>query len=114
MVWAVAILVAGSFLALFGGVIGLAALGIHQEDVLGPTIIVGSIAIVVVAALLIRFLSKLAALPERGESRSERRRAKQALAPRQISASPDYIPSVTEHTTRVFDPSERKEPDSRG
>ena len=114
MVWAVAVLVAGSFSALFGGVIAMAALGIHQAEVLGPTILMGTLGIVVVAALLIRFLSKLAALPESTESRSEKRRAKQNLAQRQISASPDYIPSVTEHTTRVFDPSERKEPDTRG
>ena len=114
MVWAVAAMTAAGFAILFGAVIALAALGVRESDILGPIAILGSFSIVVVSALLVRFLSKVAGLPDRKETRREKRRAAADYGPRQIPASPDYIPSVTEHTTRVFDPAERKEPTTRG
>jgi hypothetical protein len=115
MVWAVALVMVCGFATLFGAVIALAALGVREADLLGPMAVFGSIGIVAVCALLVRFLSKLAGLPERKESRREKRLASPDYGPRQIPASPDYIPSVTEHTTRTFDnPSERKETNSRG
>jgi hypothetical protein len=114
MVWAVAMMTATGFATLFGAVIALAALGVREADLLGPITIFGSLSIVAVAALLVRFLSRVAGLPDRKEARREKRRAGPDYGPSQIPAAPDYIPSVTEHTTHVFDPSERKEPNSRG
>ena len=114
MVWAVALVMVCGFATLFGAVIALAALGVREADLLGPIAVFGSLGIVAVCALLVRFLSKLAALPERKESRREKRRVAGDSGPRQIPAAPDYIPSVTEHTTRVFDTAERKEPNPRG
>src|SRR5215467_3263946 len=60
MVWAVALTTAVGFAMLFGAVIALAALGVRESDILGPIAILGSFSVVAVAALLVRFLSRVA------------------------------------------------------
>ena len=70
----------------------------------------GSLSFVGVLAVLVYMLLRLAgAAPgAAGKSRSKPKRRRDAAAPPQIEAPPATLSSVTEHTTRTFEPRKRE------
>jgi len=104
-IWAVAVMTFLCFGTLFGSVIALAGMGVRSEDVLAPIAILGSLSIVGICALMIRMVSRVAAIA--GPAVNQPSGGKQAVrgphGQAQIPPQPGYIPSVTENTTRSFD-----------
>jgi hypothetical protein len=115
MVWAIAALGVFGLGMIFGGTIGLAAVGVRATDVLGPIAVFSSFSLFGVLVFLIRMVSKLAQMPVQGEPAPvvRRRAAPRENVPQQIQAPPDMYSSVTEHTTHVFDPVQRKDTNPR-
>jgi hypothetical protein len=111
MIWAIAALGVVGLGIILGGTIGLAAVGVRLPEILGPLAIVGSLSLFGICALLIRLVSRLAHLPAQPDvvSPVRRRPPLKEHAPQQIGAPPDMYSSVTEHTTHVFDPTQRKD-----
>jgi hypothetical protein len=106
MFWAVAVLVLGGMSALFGGMVALAAVHVHMDAL----IILGSLAsvtIFLIAALLIWQLARVVSIAKQAAPAQPQGRGPYPQgdynAP-QIAAPPAVMPSVTEHTTRNFEP----------
>ena len=70
----------------------------------------GSLSFVGVLAVLVYMLLRLAGAGPgtTGKSRSKTKRRRDAVAPPQIEAPPATLNSVTEHTTRTFEPRRRE------
>jgi hypothetical protein len=123
MAFAITIITLGGFGILFGTVIG--ALGILTDGPNGahtsprelipivvPMIVFGTATLALVDFMLIKLFSRLMNLPaepvrpskQKAVSASGYRSSHNTLPPQQISAPPISMPSVTEHTTRNFDP----------
>jgi hypothetical protein len=103
MFWAVALFGLGSIFALVGGIIALAALR-AGEDVIIPTALFGSGAIITIAALLIRQISRYMGTYREVVEPAQPRAVNAAPQRPQIESPPRPVSSVTEHTTRNFDP----------
>ncbi len=111
MFWAIALFGLGSISVLLGTMIALAAMR-ASDDVTVPTVIFGTASIIIIAWLLIRQLGRYINLSQ-GIIEPEKRGKshKQAAEPYpqipyqspQLDAPPRAV-SVTEHTTRNFDP----------
>jgi hypothetical protein len=102
--WAVAIFGLVPLVVLFGISIPLTALH-ASKDVVVPLYIFGPTAIVVIAAMMIRQISRLIRLLEReSEARPMGVSLPEATQHPQIAAPPPSFRSVTEHTTRNFEP----------
>jgi hypothetical protein len=111
MFWAVAVFGLGSLAILFGTALPMVLAGI---DVI-PVVTVGAGAAVVIAALLVRQLSRLITMMQGYSTSPSPRsipRASTSQTP-QLVAPLAGISSVTEHTTRNFDPASLKEPNIR-
>ncbi|MGH9763665.1 MAG: hypothetical protein ACREAC_22770 [Blastocatellia bacterium] len=102
--WAVALTAIACFGILFGGIISLAGIGIRDESVFVPIAACGSLSIFGVVALMLRFISRFASAagPSYKYQGRLRRESVQPPAQPQLGPPADYIPSVTEHTTRIF------------
>jgi hypothetical protein len=108
MFWAVAVFGLVSITMLIGAMIPLAIVG-ARDDIVIPTMFFGAASIVTIAVLLIRQLARLVDLA-RGEA--NRPTVKDKLAnrysqphpPAQLPAQPRSYSSVTENTTRNFEP----------
>jgi hypothetical protein len=107
MFWAVAVFGFLSIGMLVSAMIVFGVVG-AREEVIMPTMIFGSAAIITIAVMLIKQLSKLVDLA-RGETRrptiKERipDRYSQPQPPAQLPAKPRSFSSVTENTTRNFE-----------
>ena len=114
MFWAVAVFGLGSLAILFGTAIPMVVLGAGQQVII-PIVALGSGAIIGIAALLIRQLSRLISLMENSVSNSAQRSfARASVQERpEIAAPPQAVSSVTEHTTRNFDPASYRETEVR-
>jgi len=104
-VWAIAIMAFLCFGALCGSILGLAAMGVRDGDTLGPIGVVGAIGIVAISALMIRMVSRAAgtAVPVAMQQAANKQAIRSPNSQAQIPAHQEYIPSVTENTTRSFD-----------
>ncbi|MEW6211212.1 MAG: hypothetical protein AB1631_22795 [Acidobacteriota bacterium] len=98
--WAIAAFGMGSIFSLMGAVIALAALG-ADEKAIAATAFFGSAGIAVIVGLFLRYASQYMKLTQKAEP--ARRKAIDKSPPLQID-SPPRAASVTEHTTRNFDP----------
>lgn len=104
MFWAIAMFGFGSLSVLLGSIIALAAIG-ADEDAIIPATIMGTGAIIAIAWLLIRQLSRLINLYQSHTETSPQKSVNQARDTYpQLEAPPRHVSSVTEHTTRNFDP----------
>jgi hypothetical protein len=110
MFWAVAIFGLGSLGILFGTALPMVLTGSDGKIVI-PIVGLGAGAALIIAALLIRQLSRLITMMQNYPTSSSARSFNKAS----VSQSPQLIapavvmPSVTEHTTRNFDPASLKE-----
>jgi predicted lipid-binding transport protein (Tim44 family) len=108
MFWAVAVFGIVSIGTLIGCMIPLTVF--HAgAGIIMPIMAFGSAAIITISVLLIRQLSRLIGLVEKEEPAAEVKKpatSRQYNAP-QIAAEPRSVSSVTEHTTRTFDPAYR-------
>ncbi|HXG92267.1 MAG TPA: hypothetical protein VNN73_07850 [Blastocatellia bacterium] len=104
MFWAIAIFGLVSISALAGIMIPLTIFHAGKE-VIVPVMIFGSGAIITIAALLIRQLARLISIVKGEDEASQRPRpvASRRTDP-QLAAPPRAFGSVTENTTRTFDP----------
>lgn len=103
MFWAVAVFGFIALSVVIGSAIPLTVLH-APPDVIFAVLVLGLTAVVVIAGLLIRQLSRLISLAKGDEERAPAKAidANQFSRP-QISAPPRSIGSVTENTTRNFD-----------
>ncbi|MBI3652657.1 MAG: zinc ribbon domain-containing protein [Acidobacteria bacterium] len=125
--WAIALAVTaitlGGFGILFGSVLSILALMTDVPNaghtspgelipIVVPMIVFGSLTILAVDFMLMKLFSRLMNLPPEPK-RAEKNRQPQAheyrptpvaMSPPQIAAPPLSMPSITEHTTRNFDP----------
>ncbi|HXG67335.1 MAG TPA: hypothetical protein VNO70_19685 [Blastocatellia bacterium] len=76
----------------------------------------GSLTVISVVAILVRFLSNLLGLPGRQPRHSWQQKPAATEYPpaAQVPALPRVMPSVTEHTTRNFDPARREGSERKG
>jgi hypothetical protein len=106
-----AVLTLGGFGALIGGALSLATV-VHGNDPLIAMIFLGMLIILTIDIFLLRQLSKLVnASLESGSPKSGRKQAAPSASipqlPRLSTAQLTPAPSVTEHTTRFFEPADR-------
>ena len=100
--WAVAIFSMVSLIVLFGLSVPLTVFGAPKQ-VMVPLYIFGSAAIVLIAGMLIKQVSRLITMME-NDSRASRPVPRAAAPnPPQVAAPPSSFRSVTEHTTRNFE-----------
>src|SRR4051794_2669621 len=100
--WAVAVFSLVSLLTLFGLAVPLTVLHAPREIVV-PLYLFGSPAVVLIAGMLIRQLSRLIKLMENDSSARRQSARVGAPNPQQVAAPPPAFRSVTEHTTRNFE-----------
>ena len=102
--WAVAIFSMVSLIVMFGISVPLTIFQAPKQ-VMIPLYMFGSAAIVLIAGMLIKQVSRLITVME-NESRAPRSLPRAAAPnPQQIPGPPPVFRSVTEHTTRNFEPS---------
>ncbi|HJQ70728.1 MAG TPA: hypothetical protein VKA70_17265 [Blastocatellia bacterium] len=115
MFWAVAVFAIGALALLIGGAIGVTALGHGGSDLAAVTAI-GFLVVLVISALLIWQLARVISMTQKGdraESYPNTNVIKERRTAPQIDAPPVAAPSVTEHTTREFEPSLKREQRAR-
>ena len=113
MFWAIAVFGLVSLAILFGTAIPMVVVSANHKMVLG-IIACGASVIVAIAGLLIKQLSRLITMMQNSQETSQRTtgRVSAPEVPRLV-APPRSISSVTEHTTRNFEPVNYKEPEAR-
>jgi hypothetical protein len=100
--WAVAIFSLVSLIVLFGLSVPLTLFGAPKQ-VMIPLYMFGSAAVVLIAGMLIKQVSRLITMME-NDSRTARQMSRAAAPnPPQVAAPPSSFRSVTEHTTRNFE-----------
>ena len=113
MFWAIAVFGVVSLAILFGTAIPMVIVSSDHKLVMG-VIVCGAAVIMAIAALLIRQLSRLITMMQDSRETSQRIPGRMSApeAP-QLAAPPRAMSSVTEHTTRNFEPVNYKEPEAR-
>jgi hypothetical protein len=103
MFWAIALLALGGLGIIFGCMVPLTVLGLDHA-VLAAVASLGFVTIFSIAGLLIRQLSRLVSITQASAYEISAPTNTAEYAPPQITAQPRPVSSVTEHTTRNFDP----------
>jgi hypothetical protein len=101
------------FIGIFGTVANLRFMGLpsdHLKHVLAILLVFSSVAVLGVVALLSFVLLRVFGIPVKSAAPPQGRQAERPAA--QIQAPP-MMQSVTEHTTRNFEPSLYREPGTR-
>ena len=115
MFWAIAVFGIGALALLVGGAVVVTALGQGGSDLAAVTAI-GFAVVLIISALLIRQVSRVISMTQRSD-RAEPHTSTSAIKERrtapQLDAPPRAVPSVTEHTTRDFEPSLKSEQRAR-
>lgn len=113
MFWAIAVFGLASLAILFGTAIPMVVVSSDHKMVMG-IIVCGATVIMAIAALLIRQLSRMITILQNSQEAPHRSPVR-VSAPEvpQLTAQPRAISSVTEHTTRNFEPVNYKEPEAR-
>jgi hypothetical protein len=113
MFWAIAVFGLVSLAILFGTAIPIVIVSSDHKLVMG-IISLGSIVILGIAALLIKQLSRLITMVQNSQETSHRSPVRMGVPEAPLLAPPPTaISSVTEHTTRNFEPVNYKEPEAR-
>jgi hypothetical protein len=112
MFWAISVFGVVSLMALFGVLVPLMHFGADRRAITF-ILLLGLSAIVGIASLLIRQLSRLITMAQYSERQSQQVMPPVAQNYPQIAAPPRSVPDVTEHTTRSFDHSVYNEPRER-
>ena len=100
--WAVAVFCMVSLTVLFGISVPLTLFGAPRQ-VMIPLYVFGSTAVVLIASMLIRQVSRLITLMENDSRAAGRKPRREAATPPPLAAPPSAFRSVTEHTTRNFE-----------
>ena len=113
MFWAIAVFGFISLAIMFGTAIPMVLVSEDHKLVMG-VIVCGAAVIMVIAALLIKQLSRLITMMQDSQEPAHKSFSK-VSAPEhpQLGAGPRGISSVTEHTTRNFEPMKYREPEAR-
>lgn len=101
--WAVAAFCMVSLFVLFGISVPLTIFH-APKDVVIPLYMFGPTAIVLIAWMMIKQLSRLVTMMEDDRRAARQKPRIEAASPPQIAAPPPSFRSVTEHTTRNFEP----------
>jgi hypothetical protein len=104
--WAVAAFSMVSLFVLFGISVPLTIFHAPKEVVV-PLYMFGPAAIVLIAWMMIKQLSRLVTMMEEDRRASRLKPRDETASPPQIAAPPASFRSVTEHTTRNFEPAYR-------
>lgn len=112
MFWAISVFGFISLTVLFGSAIPLTIFGADRRTII-PMFLFGATSIVLIAAMLIRQLSRLITLVEEGDRPFQQIRPPVDQDYPQIASPPRSVSGVTEHTTRNFDHSVYNEPRAR-
>ena len=115
MFWAIAVFGIGALALLVGGALGVTAMGQGGSD-LAAVRAVGFVVVLIISGLLIRQLSRVISMTQQGdraESHTNTNVIKERRTAPQLDAPPSAVPSVTEHTTRDFEPSLKREQRAR-
>ena len=110
LVWGmVAVLVFG-FVAIVFLMMAMKMVGLDVEQILALTIVSFLIVLLVEGVFIWQLMRRKRAAEETGDTALSKERAANQLHAAQARALPEPVPSVTEHTTRAFEPifSERK------
>jgi Na+-transporting methylmalonyl-CoA/oxaloacetate decarboxylase gamma subunit len=111
---AVVVVTLGGFGMMFGLVMALINNGINLSGGGMVLIVFCLLIILAIASLLIRQLSRVLDLAQLTGATTQPQKPKLNIQPvQQIAAPREPVASVTEHTTRIFEPV-RKEPDMQG
>ena len=113
MFWAIAVFGFISLAIMFGTAIPIALVSPDRKVVLG-IVACGATVILAIAALLIKQLSRLITMMQNSPE-TPHKVINRVSAPEnpQLGAAPRAISSVTEHTTRNFEPVKYQEPEAR-
>lgn len=103
MFWSVAILALGGLGVILGCMVPLLAVGIDQR-MMGIIALIGFVTIFGIAGLLIRQLSRLISIVQANPAQITTANTTAEYAQPQITGQPRPVSSVTENTTRNFDP----------
>ena len=110
LVWAmVAVLVFG-FVAIVFLMMSMKMVGLHVEQILALTLLSFLIMLLVEGVFIWKLLRRKRDGEETGDTALSKKRSTKELDAAQPRVLPEPVPSVTEHTTRAFEPtySERK------
>jgi hypothetical protein len=103
---AMALVTLGGFALVFSIVMSLIDRGIKLEE--GPMVLVifSLVIVLFIDMLLARQLSRVISMPQLPEEPSKSKKSKpvEKIRPQQLSAPREPVMSVTEHTTRTFEP----------
>src|SRR6185295_7035958 len=113
MFWAIAVFGFISLAIMFGTAIPIALVAPDRKVVLG-IVACGATVILAIAALLIKQLSRLITMMQ-NSTETPHKVISRVSAPEHLQpgTAPRAIPSVTEHTTRNFEPVKYQEPEAR-
>ena len=114
MFWAIAVFGIGALGLLVGGALGVTAMGQGGSD-LAAVVAVGFVVVLIISGLLISQLSRVISMAksDRAEPYTNTNAIKERRTAPQLDAPPSAVPSVTEHTTRDFEHSLKREQRAR-
>jgi len=113
MFWAIAVFGFASLAIMFGTAIPMVIVSSDHRLVMG-IIVCGAAVIMGIAGLLIKQLSRLITMMQDSQEAPHKGVGRVSASERpRLGASPRAISSVTEHTTRNFEPLKYEEPDAR-
>ena len=115
MFWAIAVFGIGALGLLVGGALGVTAMGQGGSD-LAAVVAIGFVVVLIISGLLISQLSRVISLAQRSdraEPHTNTNVIKERRTAPQLDAPPSAVPSVTEHTTRDFEHSLKREQRAR-
>ncbi len=106
--WALSVVIIFMLGIIFGGVIKLAELGVSSAA-LAWMVIFGSGTVIALSSMIIRLWHRIMESKlQNSLTIQQSANVTNELNPHHPNALPDHIPSVTEHTTRVFEPAYRE------
>ena len=113
MFWAVAVFGLVSLAIMFGTAIPIVLVS-NDHQIVMAIVACGAAVILAIAVLLVKQLSRLITMMQDSQEAQLRDPARlSALEVPQLGAPPRAVSSVTEHTTRNFEPAKYKEPEAR-
>jgi hypothetical protein len=110
--WAVAAFCMVTLFVLFGLSVPLTIFH-APRDLVVPLYMFGPAAVVLIAWMMIKQLSRLVTMMEDERRAARQRPRNETASPPQIDAPPPAFRSVTEHTTRNFEPAYRDASEQR-
>ena len=113
--WAVAVFGIGALALLIGGAVAISALGQGGSD-LAAVVAIGFVVVLIISVMMIWQVARIISLAHKSEGAESIAKTdviKERDTKPQLAAPPTAVPSVTEHTTRNFEPALNREQGAR-